>query len=242
MEEKRLLLACDDAKGVLGDVALQLVRVGADTVYAPDLAEAELMARQEGRRIGGILVPSDITPDRLHDVLEHVALHTRVTLDDFALLGRRPSDRQVEILRDLGVPWRLWAPYSDRDLRFLHWVMVWAGTDDDLRIDPRLPTALPAHVVRRGEEREILVGDLSRSGAYLETSSPFPAGSQVHLSISLPAGVVEFFGVVRWVSPEIATPTRARPAGFGVEFLEIPDGSLRAVVDHLMGERDRFAL
>jgi hypothetical protein len=242
VHESRLVLICDDDKGSLGDVALQLVRVGTDAVYASDLYESELMARQEGRNIRAVLIPSSTTPERLDEVLECISPHTRVAIENFAVLGRRPHDKHVEMLRDHGVGWRLWAPYDNRDLRFLTWGLVWAGTDDDLRLHARIPTALPAKVARRGAEREVLIGDLSRSGAYIETGEPFPAGSQVHLSISLPVGMVEFYGITRWVASEANGPVRGRPPGFGMEFLEIPEGSLRAVVEHLESELDRFAL
>ena len=243
MNGNRLVLLCDDDKGSLGDVALQLVRVGTDAIYAPELYEAELMARQEGRQIRALMLPSDSTPERVDEVLDAVGEHCRVGIEDVAVLGRRPADKHVELLRDKGVGWRLWSPYDDRDLRFLTWGLVWAGTNDDLRIHTRVPTALPAKAARRGAERDVLIGDLSRSGAYIETPEPFPAGSQVHLTISLPVGVVEFFGVTRWVSGENTDgPVRGRAAGFGMEFLEIPDGSLRLVVEHLESELDRFAL
>jgi len=242
VHENRLVLLCDDDKGSLGDVALQLVRAGTDAVYASELYEADLMARQEGRNIRAVIVPSDITIERLDEVLECIGPHARVNVEDFAVLGRRPPDKHVELLRDHGVGWRLWSPYDDRDLRFLTWGLVWAGTNDDLRIHTRVPTALPAKAVRRGAERDVLIGDLSRSGAYIETPEPFPAGSQVHLSIALPVGEVEFYGITRWVAPETQGPVRGRSPGFGMEFLEIPDGSLRAVIEHLESELDRFAL
>ncbi len=244
VNENRLVLLCDDDKGSLGDVALQLVRVGTDAVYAPELFEAELMARQEGRGIRAVLLPVEsTTPERLDEVLECIGPHCSVGVEDFAVLGKRPADKHVELLRDKGIGWRLWSPYDDRDLRFLTWGLVWAGTNDDLRIHTRVPTALPAKAVRRGAERDVLIGDLSRSGAYIETAEPFPAGSQVHLSISLPVGVVEFFGVTRWVATDSNEgPVRGRAPGFGMEFLEIPDGSLRLVVEHLQSELDRFAL
>lgn len=242
VHQKKLLLVCDDPKGALGDVSLQLVRIGADAAYAPNLDEAELMARQEGRKVEALLVPADSSTERLDHILDVLGPVTGVSLDDIAVLGKRPSDQQVGVLREHGVRWRLWAPYDDRDLRFLIWGLIWAGTDHDLRIDVRIPTALPGQVTRRDERREVLVGDLSRSGAYLETPEPFPAGSQVEVAIALPAGDVSMRGVVRWVARPGSGPVRSRQSGFGIEFMDAPSAALRAVTEHLIAERDRFAL
>ena len=51
------LLVLDSQKCSLGQAALALVRLGVEALYANDLDEASLLARQEGLRLRGALAP-----------------------------------------------------------------------------------------------------------------------------------------------------------------------------------------
>lgn len=235
------LLAVDDEKGSLGDLSLQLLRLGVDVLLATEIDEAELLARQEGQRLRGALLSSATDEARIDEVVEAIGPHTGIGPESIALLGRRIDEESMRRLRERGVRWRLWSPYEDRDLRFLGWELLCGNGDQDLRIDRRFPTALPASVERRGESRDVLVGDLSLSGAYLETASPFPAGSQLNLVIALPGSPLDLRCTVRWVSSQ-KTRVTGRAQGCGVEFLEISGEALAALKEHLETERARFYL
>lgn len=236
------LLAVDDGKGSLGDVSLRMVRAGVDVLHSSEIDEADLMARQEGKKVCGLLLPSAAGVEYVDQVLEVVGPHTGIGPDRVALLGPRMDPKCADRLRDRGVSWRLWEPHEDRDLRFVGWSLIWGGSDEDLRLDRRIPTALPAQAIRRGDARDVLVGDLSLAGAFLETKTPFPAGSQLGIEIQLPNRQVEVCGTVRWVASAQPDLLPARTEGFGVEFLN-PPGELRdGLAEHLESERARFSL
>jgi hypothetical protein len=234
------LLAVDDGKNSLGDAPLRLIRAGVDVLLCAELDEAELLARQEGEGICGMLLPSAAGAGHVVHALDSVGPHCGVGPDRVVLLGPRMGEREIERLRDLGVRWRLWEPHEDRDLRFIGWSLLWGDGDQNLRLDQRIPTALPARAIRRGDERDVLVGDLSTAGAFLETDSPFPAGSQLGIEIQLPNRQLEVCATVRWVTGRDLLPGRAR--GFGVEFLNPPLELRLALEEHLESETARFYL
>ncbi|MGH0033298.1 MAG: PilZ domain-containing protein [Myxococcota bacterium] len=236
------LLAVDDGKGSLGDLPLRMLRLGVQVLHSSEIDEAELMARQEGQAICGVLLPSQAGELHVDQAIEVVGPHTGVGADRVALLGPRIDEKVAERLRERGVRWRLWEPYEDRDLRFVGWSLVWATSDQDLRLDHRVPTALPAHAIRRGDRRDVLVGDLSASGAFLETRSPFPAGSQLGLEIELPNRAIEVTATVRWVSSVRRDGAPGGAQGFGVEFLDPPAVLRAALEEHLESETARFLL
>lgn len=157
------------------------------------------------------------------------------------MIGPRPDEARLEALRQRSIGLRLWEPVEDRDLRFLGSSLLWLGSDDDLRLDIRIPTALPGLASHGRDARTVTVGDISPSGARLETAVPFDLGSFVELEIALPGGsAVTISAVVCWVAEDGSDP--ARPPAFGVEFLEPSTAILLALAEHIESERARFLL
>jgi hypothetical protein len=235
------LLVLDVGKDSFGELALRLVRLGVDAVLAAGVEEAELMARQERIQMCAMLLPASASGELVDRALESVGSHTEVGPEAIAVVGPRPDEGALEALRQRGVGWRLWEPLEDRDLLFMAGALMWPGSDADLRLDVRIPTALPALVSQGRVSRSVLVGDLSPSGARVETDAPFAEGSEVELEIALPGGrVVTVGGVVRWAVEDDSD--RARGPGFGVEFGDPSPEILVALADHIASERERFLL
>jgi uncharacterized protein (TIGR02266 family) len=63
-----------------------------------------------------------------------------------------------------------------------------------------------------------LTGDVSHGGIFIETYQPVPIGSRVAVSLSLPTGDVEVFGVVEWTRDA----RHGMSPGVGVAFEELP--------------------
>jgi len=212
------LLVLDGEKCALGEAALALVRLGAQALYANNLDEASLLARQEGERVHGALAPSSLTPEQVLEIFEAIGPHTSVRPASLVLVGPRPADEQVAALRAAGLRWGLWEPYEPAELRFLATLAVWEGSDSNLRIEPRVPTSLRGSVTMAGKTRPVRVLDLTTSGAFLEMDAPPAPGRNLGLEIALPEESVQIVAYVRWVRATAVPGPPELPAGAGVEF------------------------
>jgi len=62
-------------------------------------------------------------------------------------------------------------------------------TENDRRLDQRVPIRVPVKVRHQGSEHEAITRDLSSSGIFLYSESGMKAGSKLDLVIMLPAGL-----------------------------------------------------
>jgi len=237
-----LLLVLDSAKCSLGEAALALVRLGIEALYANDVDEAALLARQEGARVRGALAPSALSPIEAAEILEMLVPRTGIRPASLVLAGPRPDDAAVEALRAAGLRWSLWDPFTPVELRFLATLAVWEGSDSELRIEPRVPTSLRASVTSGGKTRPVVVSDLTPSGAFLEMDSPPPSGRNVGLEIALPSGSIQIVASVRWVRATAQTEPIERPAGAGVEFAPPRPAEAEALRAQMIAGMSRFEL
>lgn len=223
------VLVLDSGKGELGGVALQLVREGITALYSNDLDEASLLARQEGPRVRAAFAPSSASPAQIEGMLEAVGPHTTVRPSSLALVGPRPSDDDVATLLVRGLRWCLWDPSDPVQLRLLASLVLWEGSDADLRIDPRVPTSLRATLTWSGRSQTGQVLDLTASGAFIEVPSPPPPAQRLGLEIALPTGPIPLVASVRWTrtAPESGSPQR--PVGAGVEFTQPTPADLKTL-------------
>ena len=128
------LLVLDSPKCSLGEAALALVRLGVQALYANDLDEASLLARQEGARVRGALAPSSTTPVEVAEILEAVGPHTSVRPASLVLAGPRPDGRRDRrAARGRAALGRCGSRTSRLELRFLATLAVWEGSDSELR-------------------------------------------------------------------------------------------------------------
>jgi hypothetical protein len=79
------------------------------------------------------------------------------------------------------------------------------------------------------------IGNLSVSGAFLETPGPVPLGTQLNLILQLEAEEVPVQArVVR-----VQDPGWYQPGGVGVEFEALPPGS-REALEHYLSEAELY--
>ena len=97
------LLVVDDEKGSLGDLALRLVRLGFDVLFAAEADEAALLARQEGEILRGALLPSTVGAKGVASLVEAIGPHTGIGPSSVALLGARVDEEAIEAFKALGL-------------------------------------------------------------------------------------------------------------------------------------------
>jgi hypothetical protein len=236
------LLVLDTQRCSLGEAALALVRLGVEALYANDLDEASLLARQEGLRVRGALAPSSVGAGDAAEILDAIAPHTNVRPASLVLAGPRPEDDTVTALRAAGLRWGLWEPYEPAELRFLATLAVWEGSDSELRIEPRVPTSLRASVTVAGKTRPVRVLDLTTTGAFLEVDAPPAPGRNLGLEIALPSGSIQIVAYVRWVRATAQKAPVELPAGCGVEFAPPQPAEAEALRQQMLAGMARFEL
>ena len=212
------VLVLDSEKCALGEAALSLVRSGIHTLYANDLDEAALMARQEGERLRGVLMSADSSPARIDAALEVLAPHSNVQGASIVLLGSRPSEENVAALRERGLRWFLWEPHDATELRFLATLSIYEGSEVDVRIEPRVPTALRGSITLGGQTRPVRILNLTTGGAFVEVDKPPSPGRSLGLEIALPDGPIQIVTHVRWSRAKAVAGPPEKPAGAGLEF------------------------
>ena len=244
MPQQLFALIVDDDEGRLGGVALQLVRQGVDALYVKNIDEATLLGKQEAGRIGAILLPSTVTPSHLDQVATRVARTAGVSPASIAILGHRPDESTCRALREKGVRWRLWSPFEEQELVFIARAPIWEHRDASTRTALRVPASLSGTTSVGGHKRPVRITDLTAAGAYLETSSPVPAGEQIWLRVELTGEPLELAADLRWANEAQAggAPVAARPRGMGVEFVTPDTNATIRIQAHVEEVLARFRL
>lgn len=225
MHYQRYAVAADDAGQGLGALALRLLELGVDVLYAPALDEAALLTRQESERVGAVLLPASVLGadatrlPRLFGVPASRLLPVASQAEDLAAWGRSGSRLAIR------------QPCADSDLRFAVLAALAFEDQGEFRLDLRAPIDAAAEVLetRPGGARQLPVRmlDVSAGGAYLATDEPIAAGQRAELVLPeiLGGSRVEIESVFTWSHAEGARGRR--PAGMGVMFSQ-PDLALRS--------------
>jgi hypothetical protein len=181
----RFALIVDPEGAGLGVEALGLIERGIDPLFAKDLDEVVLLARQEEERVGALVVPGTLPLASLDAMLESVA--PRLWAGPAAVLIVAPPRERATLraLRDRGIRWVLHAPYDSSELRFA--VAAALATEDDLdpRSGLRVPIRLHVDVQTAGTRGEGWIRNLSIGGAYIALEQPPEVEAELELSLHL---------------------------------------------------------
>jgi len=228
--------------GVLGQKAMRLLELGIDVLYANDVDEAALLARQESDRLGAVLIPTSFDPGDVAHLLARVCSQLAACARSLVLAGLEPDPALVEDLRAKGVKWCLREPYDERELRFVMTAAMASDHGDDRRKELRIPTAISTTVFMGRHRKDVTVHDLSVGGAYLAAPNPFLEGSRIRVDMPLLNGAV--VGKAEVVNARTADrPGRADvPEGMGIVFTELAPGSTEILRSFILGWIRRFEL
>jgi len=221
---ERFAMVLDSETAVLGGCAIRLLELGIDVLYANDVDEAALLARQESQRLGAVLIPATFEQAGVDALLSRVCSQLDVGPQGLIVTGVAPAAEFIEYLRARGVAWCLWEPYEMRDLRFVMAAAMSEKYPGERREHLRIPIEMQTTVFMGRHRKDVTVHDLSQGGAYFATPHPFLEGSQLRVELQLPGGSV--LGKAEVVNVKTADkPGRADvPEGMGVTFREFtPD-------------------
>jgi hypothetical protein len=218
MSEERYALVFDSEVDSLGAVALRLLRMGIDVVYAQPGDEALLLADDVSDRVQALIVPPSVSTVELGRISQRLAGSREGKPPSVIVIGEPPSEEVRQELRAAGASWAVWNPDDDNALRFAVNGALTLPSELVPRSEPRVPTNLMASFSREGARTDAIAYTLSAKGAFLETPSPESVGSMLQVEIWLPSLRVTTNAKVVYVK-EIRDRARASwPVGMGIVF------------------------
>jgi hypothetical protein len=241
-EYERFALIIDPEASTLGSVAVRLLNVGVDLLYAANLDEAMLLAAQESQRLGAVLIPSSFGIERVDELVSRVCSKLAAGPRALVIAGPEREPDFVERLREYGVEWAVREPYSDRELRFVMTAAMSLGHAGERRKYLRIPTDIETTVFMGRHRKPVVVHDLSVTGAYFATAYPFLEDSRLSLDIPLPTGRVFGNGLVANAKTADKPGRPDVPEGMGVAFQDLSLESYEHLQEFVEGWIDRFRL
>ncbi len=216
-------LVWDDLGHGLGEVALRLLRMGIDTLYADCFEEALLLADQEGARIRALLTPPTLPAEQLRRLRDRVASKTADGLPGIVVIGDPPNDEHRKALREIGAEWGLWELDDDASLRFVVNAAASAPAERADRREPRIPTNLLASFRAGDARKDAVIYTLSARGAFLETPNPMAEGTSIELELTFADRVIETSAEVVHSNGLEQQRSSSAPLGMGVVFDALPE-------------------
>ena len=238
MEYQRLALILDDEASQIGELALQLVRLGVTVHYANDFDETVLLARQAADDVGAVIVPSRRATEWLPMILKRLRLPPAAVVP----AGERPDDATLESLRCEGLRWALWLPDEDRAVRFVVTAAMSETDATEIRFDLRVPTELEGSVQRGPLDRPCAIRNLSQGGALVALEPLVPVESRITLRLGLGDASLSLRARVAWSTDcSEALPPEPGPV-MGVCFDDVDAEARGALLRFLTEQLQRFRL
>jgi hypothetical protein len=242
MYKRGYALILDGEDASLGALALSLIRMGVDVLYANDRHEALLLCGQkEAARVRALLFPEDHDLGGLRSVRARLQARRGRPRLGMVAVGVLDEPERCAALAKEGAEWVLRPPY---DGSLLRWVVNVAMTPDERhgRIHTRVPTSLLARGKIDFREKEMLVGNLSVGGAFVETQLPSRLGTRITLQIPLPSGEIVAAGLVSYRREPGDPEGLSQSPGMGVAFEPLEPHALALLSEYVTLTARHFTL
>jgi hypothetical protein len=238
MTYRRLALILDDETGQIGELALRIVRLGVDALYANNFEETVLLAQQEAGDVGAVIVPGNRAVEWLPLILKRLRLPPAAVVP----VGESPEKGAVESLRSQGVRWALWTTEDDRALRFVVKAAMSETDSAETRLGLRVPSEFEGSLQRGPLDRPCVIRDLSEGGALVALDPLVPEGGRITLRFDVGDRSLSLRAKVAW-STECTEPHPDEPGPvMGIRFDDVDGEARDALSRFLAGELQRFRL
>lgn len=238
MGYRRRALIFDDEAGQIGELALRLVRLGIDALYANDVEETVLLAHQEQGAVGAVVIPAVRADDWIPLILKRLKLPPGAIVP----AGPRPVEKRLESLRAQGLRWALWNTEDDSAVRFVVSAAMSETDDDEIRFDLRVPTRIEGVASRGPLNRPCVIENLSDGGAMVALDPPSSVGGRIQLAFEIDGESLSLPAKVMWSSEASAKKNPDTAPTMGVEFGEIDTDVLLVLQTFLGRERKAYLL
>jgi hypothetical protein len=219
-----------------GDLAARVRQLGYEAVVENDPRAAASRVAKHDEPVHAALLPSGFPLPQRAGELEGLQRAAGTGGIRFVAVGARPGPSAEQRLRERGVRLCLWAPFHDRELRFVLNRALFDpnskthGRDKNrVRHELRAPTSLGARIIVSGREKPALIYNLSVGGCYLETLRPSLVGGSVEVVLPLPSGEFRVAGRVVLTNVPGNLERANLPRGMGIEFLRLGPDALAAI-------------
>ncbi|MEZ4332522.1 MAG: EAL domain-containing protein [Myxococcota bacterium] len=228
----RVLVVDDDRSG-FGQLALRMMRLGADVHLVQGIDEAVVFVELDEPRIDLLVGSVETDLGRLAALRERLEKTNPGDAVRLLLIGEAADDARRQSIRQARVDWLATGPVEDADLRFFIGAARFHGDGPRSQRAIRVPLETMAWIRAGGERRVGTLTSLSRRGAFIESSDPYEVGQSIRVEIKVDGTHVRLFGSVAYCVDGDASVGHLRPAGIGVVFLE-PDTETTAQVDAII--------
>ncbi|MBY0399410.1 EAL domain-containing protein [Myxococcota bacterium] len=216
-------LVIDDEQGSFGQIAVRMMRLGADVHFVQDMDEATLFVNEDEPTLELLVVSPAIDLDRLGALRERLEKASSGIQTRILVVGGGLDDRRRQAFREARIDWLITGPVEDTDLRFFIGAARFHGDRPQHQRAVRIPLETTAWIRVGGDRRIGALTSLSRRGAFIETADEYAIDQPVRLEFKANDTRVRVFGHVIYRHAAGADSSPYRAPGIGVVFYE-PDG------------------
>ena len=239
MAVRRSLLVIDGGGEPLEPIARRISALGFHVVRAKTPRDAHELLRDPRFLLGAAVIPADLSPADLTDVLHALRAGGRTGMLPMLACGTRPDPTARERLRRAGASHALWFPLDDHTLRFqANSALAGAIPVRVARKAERVPTNWPVTFRLSGREKPAKVYSLSASGAFLATAQPSLPRTLVHVQLPLPQHDARVAAEVVMTNVAGNLAKGNLPSGMGVRFRGVDENTEAALMTYTL-ERAR---
>jgi hypothetical protein len=223
-----------------GELAARVKTVGCEPWVDDDPRSAAGRVGKPGEPVRAALIPAGFPMPQRGAELDQLQRDSGSGGLCLVAVGDRPSPEAQRRLRERGVRACLWAPFQDRELRFVLNRALYDPTENaagrdrsKVRHELRAPTALGARIIVGGREKPALIYNLSVGGCYLETLRPTLVGASIEIALPLPGTELRVAGRVVLTNVPGNLERANLPRGMAIEFLRVAPEAREAIREYV---------
>jgi hypothetical protein len=237
---ERSPLVLDSEAGLLARAVTSLMVLGHYPLYAVDVDELILHARERREHVGGLLLPAVSACEWWPMVRKRVVEPLGLVPHSVLPVGAQLSEADAQTLHCDGLRWTLAGPFTPMELRFAVSMVLSESDPNELRLETRVPCSIEVEVESQSRVHTAQLTDLSTGGGFVTLTHPHPEGSPLVLRGMLCGRPVALRASVAWRTGSRTPSWRDRGMGVAFERIELATFDLlRQQIDRSL---DRFRI
>jgi diguanylate cyclase (GGDEF)-like protein len=225
------LLIIDTIPSTLGTTSYRLTQLEADVHLVTDTDEAKLFVEQESPTIDLVIADPSVNLAALAELIERLKKWAPNHVPRLLICGAEPDNERKQAIRSAHADWVLWDPFADPELKFFLNAARSNRSWKFQRQSVRVPFDAMAWIRAGGKRGTGVITNLSRRGAFIETSESYSVGQPIRIEFKIDSKTVTLFANVTGVQTPSPRNEDESPLGINVIFYEVDDST-----DSLLGD------